>query len=82
MIDSKYNSWRIAKLFGRQEAMVASISRRQKGCDKLFSAGECFGMSEMFYKSGEREKAKEYLRKTIERCKTAYESDRELKAIA
>jgi len=63
-----------------EEAIVVII--KAKGSDSHFSANECFGISEVFYESGNRIKAKEYLNKTIDRCKTAYESDRELKSMA
>jgi hypothetical protein len=58
------------------EKAIMVINNAQ-GSDKLFSARECFGMSEVFYESGKREKAIEYLSKTIDRSNTAYESDRE-----
>jgi len=63
-----------------EEAIVVIVNAQ--GNDEYFSANECFWISEIFYESGKREKAKEYLRKTISRCKTAYESDRELKTMA
>jgi hypothetical protein len=53
-----------------------------RGNDDLFAANECFWISEVFYESGKRDKAKEYLKKTVARCNTAYASDRELKAMA
>ena len=63
------------------EESIATVIKA-KGSDEFFAANECFWISEVFYESGKREKAKEYLKKTIARCNTAYASDRELKAMA
>jgi len=63
-----------------EEAVEVIMNAR--GNDDLFSAGECFSISEVFYESGKRERAKEYLRKTIARCNTSYSSERELKSMA
>ena|GEM_PF-1609231 len=50
--------------------------------DDLFAANECFWIAEVFHKTGNREKAREYLHKTIDRCRDSYPSDRELKSMA
>ena len=63
-----------------EESIVIII--KAKGSDDYFAANECYWISEVFYESGKREKAKEYLIKTIARCNTQYESDRELKSMA
>ena len=63
------------------EESIATIIKA-KGNDDFFAANECFWISEVFYESGKREKAIEYLKKTIARCNTIFESDRELKAMA
>ena len=63
-----------------EEAIV--VINDAQGNDSLFSPLECLKMSEVFYEGGKREKAKEYLRKSIQRCDLAYESDREIKSMA
>ena len=59
-----------------EESIQTIINAR--GNDDLFAGNECFWIAEVFCESGKREKAKEYLSKTIARCNTSYASERDL----
>ena len=63
------------------EGAILNITQA-RGNDDLFSAIECFWIAEVFIGSGKRDRAKEYLQKTVARCNTNYASDRELKSMA
>ena len=63
-----------------EEAMVTIIT--EKGNDDFLAAHECFEISEVFFKSGKKEKTREYLLKTIARCNVNHKSYQEIKLMA